>query len=110
LPCSKRGFPRNGAAPIGLSSGFFAAFDNGNATYGRLRGYIGNLATQGVLEPMGDSSLSGWMRALIEYVRSGEPDLTNRQMALLMLVYLTPGPHTVRGLARQGPAGPAEGR
>ncbi|HVF36493.1 MAG TPA: MarR family winged helix-turn-helix transcriptional regulator [Sphingomicrobium sp.] len=40
------------------------------------------------------------MRALIEYVRSGEPDLTNRQMALLMLVYLTTGPHTVRGLAR----------
>ena len=32
------------------------------------------------------------MRALIGYVRSGEPDLTNRQMALLMLVYLTPGP------------------
>jgi len=50
---------------------------------------------------MGDASLSGWMRALIEYVRSGEPDLTNRQMALLMLVYLTPGPHTVRGLARK---------
>ena len=49
---------------------------------------------------MGDASLSGWMRALIDYVRSGEPDLTNRQMALLMLVYLTPGPHTVRGLAR----------
>lgn len=40
------------------------------------------------------------MRALIGYVRSGQPDLTNRQMALLMLVYLTPGPHTVRGLAR----------
>jgi DNA-binding MarR family transcriptional regulator len=54
----------------------------------------------GDIEPMGDASLSGWMRALIEYVRSGEPDLTNRQMALLMLVYLTPGPHTVRGLAR----------
>ena len=49
---------------------------------------------------MGDASLSAWMRALIEYVRSGQPDLTNRQMALLMLVYLTPGPHTVRGLAR----------
>ncbi|MFC7536854.1 MarR family transcriptional regulator [Sphingomonas sp. GCM10030256] len=40
------------------------------------------------------------MRALVGYVRSGEPDLTNRQMALLMIVYLTPGPHTVRGLAR----------
>ena len=49
---------------------------------------------------MSDVSLSGWMKALIAYVRSGEPDLTNRQMALLMLVYLTPGPHTVRGLAR----------
>ena len=48
---------------------------------------------------MGDGSLNGWMRALIGYVRSGQPDLTNRQMALLMLVYLAPGPHTVRGLA-----------
>ena len=49
---------------------------------------------------MGDHSLANWMKALIADVRSGEPDLTNRQMALLMLVYLTPGPHTVRGLAR----------
>ncbi|WP_106639534.1 MarR family winged helix-turn-helix transcriptional regulator [Allosphingosinicella vermicomposti] len=40
------------------------------------------------------------MDALIRYVRSGQPDLTNRQMALMMLVYLTPGPHTVRGLAQ----------
>ena len=49
---------------------------------------------------MDQETLSRWMRALIAYVRSGEPDLTNRQMALLLLVYLTPGPHTVRGLAR----------
>ena len=49
---------------------------------------------------MGELSLAGWMRTLIGYVRSGEPDLTNRQMALLLIVYLTPGPHTVRGLAR----------
>ena len=49
---------------------------------------------------MGDVSLTGWMRTLIGYVRSGEPDLTNRQMALLMIVYQTPGPHTVRGLAQ----------
>ena len=49
---------------------------------------------------MGDVSLTGWMRTLIGYVRSGEPDLTNRQMALLMLVYETAGPHTVRGLAQ----------
>jgi len=49
---------------------------------------------------MSENALTGWMRALIGYVRSGDPDLTNRQMALLMCVYLTPGPHTVRGLAR----------
>jgi len=47
-----------------------------------------------------DQALRSWMHTLINYVRSGQPDLTNRQMALMMLVYLTPGPHTVRGLAQ----------
>jgi DNA-binding MarR family transcriptional regulator len=46
-----------------------------------------------------DIALTGWMNTLVGYVRSGKPDLTNRQMALLMVVYLTPGPQTVRGLA-----------
>lgn len=45
-------------------------------------------------------ALTSWMATLVDYVRSGEPDLTNRQMALLLVVYLRPGPHTVRGLAR----------
>jgi DNA-binding MarR family transcriptional regulator len=49
---------------------------------------------------MHDNTLAGWMQTLAGYVRSGRPDLTNRQMALLLLVYLTPGPHTVRGLAQ----------
>lgn len=51
--------------------------------------------------PSGKSfqGLSNWMATLIDYVRSGEPDLTNRQMALLLVVYLQSGPHTVRGLA-----------
>jgi len=49
---------------------------------------------------MGVMALSHWKDALVGYVRSGAPDLTNRQMALLMIVYLSPGPHTVRGLAR----------
>ena len=44
-------------------------------------------------------SLDQWMHTLVDYVRSGEPDLTNRQMALMMMVYVQPGPHTVRGLA-----------
>ena len=47
------------------------------------------------------SALPNWMRALVSYVRSGEPDLTNRQMALMLITYITPGPHTVRGLAQQ---------
>jgi DNA-binding MarR family transcriptional regulator len=47
-----------------------------------------------------ETALSSWMTTLTDYVRSGEPDLTNRQMALLLVVYLKPGPHTVRGLAR----------
>lgn len=48
---------------------------------------------------MAERALKSWMTTLIGYVRSGQPDLTNRQMALMLLVYLTPGPHTVRGLA-----------
>ena len=48
---------------------------------------------------MSERSLKSWMQTLIGYVRSGQPDLTNRQMALMLLVYLTPGPHPVRGLA-----------
>src|SRR4051812_33837144 len=50
--------------------------------------------------PVANQALRSWMQALISYVRSGQPDLTNRQMALMLLVYLTPGPHTVRGLAQ----------
>lgn len=43
--------------------------------------------------------LEKWMGTLVGYVRSGDPDLTNRQMAILLLVGRTQGPHTVRGLA-----------
>lgn len=52
------------------------------------------------MNAISDQTLFSWMHTLVDYVRSGEPDLTNRQMALLMLVYLDQGPHTVRGLAR----------
>lgn len=43
--------------------------------------------------------LSNWLRVVAGYVASDFPDLTNRQMALLLLVYLDHGPHTVRGIA-----------
>lgn len=50
-------------------------------------------------ERPGQKPLNQWMRTLVDYVRSGKPDLTNRQMALMMTVYISAGPHTVRGLA-----------
>ncbi len=34
-----------------------------------------------------------------EMVRDGEPDLSARQLTILLTVYLEPPPHTVRGLA-----------
>ena len=44
-------------------------------------------------------ALDLWRRALVSSVRLDAPDLTARQMSLLLTVYLTPPPHTVRGLA-----------
>lgn len=44
-------------------------------------------------------SLHLWQKAIVDSVRNDGPDLSARQMALLLTVYLTPAPHTVRGLA-----------
>ncbi len=55
-------------------------------------------STEGLTAAPG-TFLQPWMNALIRYVQSNQPDLTNRQFALLLIVYLTSGPHTVRGLA-----------
>ena len=44
-------------------------------------------------------ALDLWRRAIVTGVRRDAPDLSTRQMALLLSVYLTPPPHTVRGLA-----------
>ena len=43
-------------------------------------------------------ALDLWRRAIVSSVRLDAPDLTARQMALLLTVYLTPPPHTVRGV------------
>lgn len=45
-------------------------------------------------------ALDIWRRAIVESVRLDAPDLSARQMSLLLTVYLTPPPHTVRGLAQ----------
>ncbi len=44
-------------------------------------------------------ALDIWRRAIVSSVRVDAPDLSARQMALLLTVYLTPPPHTVRGMA-----------
>ena len=40
-----------------------------------------------------------WRRAMVANVRRDAPDLSARQMAVLLTVYMTGPPHTVRGLA-----------
>jgi len=44
-------------------------------------------------------ALDLWRRAIVQSVKLDAPDLSARQMGLLLTVYLTPQPHTVRGLA-----------
>lgn len=40
-----------------------------------------------------------WHAVNLAMVRDNKPDLTTRQMAILLTVYLDPPPHTVRALA-----------
>jgi DNA-binding MarR family transcriptional regulator len=54
----------------------------------------------GVPVPVQFQSLEMWRHALVASVRGEAPDLSARQMALMLSVYLGDGPHTVRGLAQ----------
>ena len=44
-------------------------------------------------------ALNLWLGALAAGVRGNEADLSARQMAIVLTVYMRPGSHTVRGLA-----------
>lgn len=44
-------------------------------------------------------ALALWQNVVMETVRREGPDLSSRQLAILLSVYLMPPPHTVRGLA-----------
>lgn len=44
-------------------------------------------------------ALGLWHHVLMGQVQDDLPDLTVRQMAILLQIYLVPPPHTVRGLA-----------
>ena len=45
------------------------------------------------------TALQIWFDVVSDSVRAEEPDLSARQLAVLMSVYMSPAPHTVRGLA-----------
>lgn len=47
------------------------------------------------------SLLLPWRDVMTDTVRLDRPDLSMRQWALLLTVYLTPGPHTVRRLSEE---------
>lgn len=42
-----------------------------------------------------------WQQVCLAEVRNEMPDLSERQLAILLTVYLDPPPHTVRGLAEK---------
>ena len=44
-------------------------------------------------------SLDLWREVLAETVRGARPDLTTRQLAILLTIYADQSPHTVRGLS-----------
>lgn len=51
------------------------------------------------IEMRPEQALRLWHAATLAMVRDDKPDLTIRQFAVLLSVYLEPPPHTVRGLA-----------
>jgi len=46
-------------------------------------------------------ALELWRRTIVDGVRRDQPDLSARQMAILLIVYTQPAPHTVRGLSAE---------
>jgi DNA-binding MarR family transcriptional regulator len=44
--------------------------------------------------------LTNWREVMCDAVRADGPDLSMRQWAIFLTVYLKPAPHTVRALAR----------
>ncbi len=46
-----------------------------------------------------ETALGLWHRTMVAALNRDLPDLTQRQFALLLQVYMVPPPHTVRGLA-----------
>lgn len=67
--------------------------ENDRTTTGRLTGLPAELSPT--------EALGLWHRFSMAQVIADAPDLTLRQTAILLQIYLVPPPHTVRGLAAQ---------
>lgn len=71
---------------------FFALLhENDRTTTGRFIGLPAELSPT--------AALGLWHRVSMAQVTADAPDLTLRQTAILLQIYLVPPPHTVRGLA-----------
>ena len=46
-------------------------------------------------------ALNLWHDASLAQVRDGGPDLSTRQMTILLTIYMAPPPHTIRALAKK---------
>ena len=57
------------------------------------------LGENGGMELKSVEALKLWHDVVTDTVRDDGPDLSARQMAILLTVYLSPPPHTVRGLS-----------
>jgi DNA-binding MarR family transcriptional regulator len=53
------------------------------------------------IEVQDRQALSLWLDVTSQAVRARGPDLTARQTAMMLTIYLDTGPHTVRGLAKK---------
>jgi DNA-binding MarR family transcriptional regulator len=53
------------------------------------------------VELRASQALQLWHDVTFDLVHDDQPDLSSRQMAVLLTVYLDPPPHTVRALARK---------
>jgi len=51
------------------------------------------------VEISNEQALRFWHATMLGLVRDDDPDLSARQMAILLTIYLEPPPHTVKGLA-----------
>lgn len=55
--------------------------------------------TQSALDPARREALELWKQVTLRSVREGTFDLSNRQLAILLVAATEPGPHTIRSLA-----------